>query len=97
MILKAPFLTRWSSLPGVDEVFKTLSVEFPTVFCCAATDDLTQFFRPDEDTCEAWHLQYDLLASFLKRYETLAWEYCSLRQNLSKSAIVLPANAPPPT
>ena len=33
---------------GVDEVLKTLSVEFPTVFCCVATDDLTQFFRPDE-------------------------------------------------
>lgn len=82
---------------GVDIVFKTLSTEFPSFFCCAATDDLTQFFRPDEDTFEAWQSQYELLAVFLQRYERLMWECCSLKQNLSKSAIVLPVNAPMPT
>jgi hypothetical protein len=82
---------------GVDVVFKILLEEYPTFFCCAATDDFTQFFRPNEDSPEAWQEQYVLLAAFLTRYEVLAWDFCSLRQNLAKSAIVLPLTAPMPS
>ena len=82
---------------GVSMVYETLRVEFPTFFLCAATDDLIQFFKPDENNFESWQAQYALLAKFLLRYEELAWEWCSLRQNLSKSALILPANAPLPS
>jgi hypothetical protein len=82
---------------GVSEVFSILRGEFPDFFLCAATDDLTQFFKPDVDTHEEWQAQYKRLAEFLRRYELLAWEMCSLRQNLSKSALILPLNAPHPS
>ena len=78
---------------GVSEVFSILRNEFPDFFLCAATDDLTQFFKPDVDTHDEWQNQYKRLADFLGRYESLAWEKCSLRQNLSKSALILPLNA----
>ena len=82
---------------GVSEVFSILQVEFPDFFLSAATDDLTQFFKPDDDTHDEWQAQYVRLAQFLLRYESLAWELCSLRQNLSKSALILPMNAPYPS
>ena len=82
---------------GVSEVFSILRSEFPDFFLMAATDDLTQFFKPDADIYDAWQDQYTRLAQFLMRYESLALELCSLRQNLSKSALVLPLNAPYPS
>ena len=82
---------------GVSKIYNILQLEFPKFFLLAATDDLTQFFKPDFDTPEAWQDQFVLLSKFLHRYTDLAWEMCSLRQNLSKSAIVLPSNAPHPS
>jgi hypothetical protein len=82
---------------GVSEVFSILRAEFPDFFLMAATDDLTQFFKPENDTHDEWQAQYKRLADFLLRYESLAWELCSLRQNLSKSALILPQNAPHPS
>ena len=82
---------------GVSEVFNILRAEYPDFFLFAATDDLTQFFKPEIDTPEEWQAQYKRLAKFLQRYEQLAWDLCSLRQNLSKSAIILPLNAPQPS
>ena len=67
---------------GVSEVFSILRAEFPDFFLMAATDDLTQFFKPENDTHDEWQAQYKRLADFLLRYESLAWELCSLRQNL---------------
>ena len=60
-------------------------------------DDLTQFLKPSIDSPDAWQDLYVRLADFLNRYTELAWDMCSLRQNLSKSAIVLPLNAPQPS
>ena len=82
---------------GVSKIYKILQLEYPKFFLMAATDDLTQFFKPETDTPEAWQDQYVLLSKFLHRYTELAWNMCSLRQNLSKSAIVLPSNAPHPS
>ena len=82
---------------GVSEVFSILRSEFPEFFLMAATDDLTQFFKPEFDNDGAWQDQYKRLAQFLMRYETLAMDLCSIRQNLSKSALVLPMNAPYPS
>jgi hypothetical protein len=78
---------------GVSEVFNILRLEYPDFFLCAATDDLTQFFKPGIDTPDEWQAQYKRLAAFLLRYESLAFDLCSLRQNLSKSAIILPLNS----
>ena len=82
---------------GVSKIFNILRLEFPDFTLFAATDDLTQFFKPEIDTHDAWQAQYKCLAQFLQRYEELAWDMCSLRQNLSKSAIILPLNAPLPS
>ena len=81
---------------GVSSVFDTLKGEFPDFFLSAATDDLTQFFKPDVDSDDGWQAMYSRLAKLLLRYEELALG-CSLRQNLSKSALVLPVNAPYPS
>ena len=82
---------------GVSEVFNILRREYPDFFLCAATDDLIQFFKPEIDTPEEWQAQYKCLAEFLRRYEQLSLDLCSLTQNLSKSAIILPLNAPLPS
>ena len=82
---------------GVSKIFDILQREFPEFVLFAATDDLTQFFKPDTDAPDAWQAQYKRLAHFLQRYEDLAWDMCSLRQNLAKSAIILPLNAPFPS
>ena len=82
---------------GVSKIFDILQREFPEFVLFAATDDLTQFFKPDTDDPDAWQAQYKRLAHFLQRYEDLAWDMCSLRQNLAKSAIILPLNAPFPS
>ena len=81
---------------GVSKIYEILQLEYPKFFLLAATDDLTQFLKPEVDTPEAWQDQYVLLSKFLHRYTQLAWDMCSLRQNLSKSAIILPLNAPHP-
>ena len=82
---------------GVSRVYETLRMEFPDFFLTAATDDLISFFKPDDDDDDSWQAQYETLARFLTRYEELLLEWCSLRQNLSKSALILPTNAPPPS
>ena len=82
---------------GVKRIFDILRLEFPTFFLAAATDDLNQFFKPEFDTEDLWQDLFRLFAKFLRRYEFLAWEYCSLRQNISKGAIVLPYGAPFPS
>ena len=82
---------------GISKVFDTLREEYSEFFLAAATDDLIQFIKPDEDSYEGWQALYMRLADCLKRYASLAWELCSLRQNLSKSALVLPMNAPHPS
>lgn len=62
---------------GVSEVFNILRLEYPDFFLCAATDDLTQFFKPEIDTPDEWQAQYRRLAAFLLRYESLAFDLCS--------------------
>ena len=82
---------------GVSRVYETLRMEFQDFFLTAATDDLISFFKPDDDDYDSWQAQYATLARFLTRNEELLLEWCSLRQNLSKSALILPTNAPPPS
>jgi hypothetical protein len=82
---------------GVKKIFDMLRFEFPTFFLAAATDDLNLFLKPEFDTVDLWQDLFRLFAKFLRRYESLAWEYCSLRQNISKGAIILPHGAPFPS
>ena len=96
--------TPQGSVPGtlvysaaVMNVYNTLKEEFPSFFLSSATDDLFSFFKPAVNTDESWQELYILFAKFLNRYEELAWHECSLRQNTSKSAIILPTTAPFPS
>ena len=82
---------------GVMKLYDKLSEEYPEFFMAAATDDLNSLLKPDQDDYDGWQALFKKLAAFLERYESLAWDYCSLRQNIAKSSIVLPANAPKPT
>ena len=82
---------------GVMKIYNVLKNEFPSFFLSSATDDLFQFLKPELDTYEAWQVLFTLFAKFLHRYEELAWTQCSLKQNISKGAIVLPHNAPLPS
>jgi len=78
------------------EVYDILSQEYPDFFLTAATDDLNSLLKPDQDDQDGWQRLFRKLAEFLKRYEYLAWELCSLRQNIAKGSIILPSNAPMP-
>ena len=82
---------------GVMKLYNKLKEEFPEFVMAAATDDLNSLLKPDQDNYDGWQALFIKLSSFLTRYESLALEFCSLRQNIAKGAIVLPANAPHPT
>ena len=82
---------------GVMKIYDILKTEFPSFFLSSATDDLFQFFKPELDTHDDWQEQFTLFAKFLHRYEELARTQCSLKQNISKGAVVLPNNAPLPS
>ena len=81
---------------GVMKMYDILSQEFNEFFMTAATDDLNSLLKPSQDDYDGWQALFRKLATFLRRYEELAWEMCSLRQNISKSSIILPASAPKP-
>ena len=83
---------------GVQLVFDLFQSEFPDFFFRAATDDLVTIVRPPPSgSFEDWQSLYVTYASFLLRFEHLSSTLCTLRQNISKGALVLPAGAPLPS
>ena len=83
---------------GVQPVFEILQVEFPEFFFRAATDDLVTVVPPPTSGLFAdWQLLFVRYASFLLRFESLSSTLCTLRQNTSKGALILPAGAPLPS